>query len=94
MTKPQDTTLQRRSGRSPVGGGFSADTSSPPLHPSDEPSTYFEIEQRRLHNPGEDKVGNLPPQPPTSPWARDPVPDEPLIDRSIEDGDTIDITKE
>jgi hypothetical protein len=50
----------------------------------DEPRTFFEIEQRRLDNPGESKVGSdvssLPPQPPTSPWASDPVPDEPLIE--------------
>ena len=28
----------------------------------------------------------IPPLPPSSPWASDPVPDEPLIDRS-DDGD-------
>jgi hypothetical protein len=44
---------------------------SPTPKPSDpEPSTYFEIEQRRLDNPGEAKVGadvsSLPPQGPTS----------------------------
>jgi hypothetical protein len=89
MTKPQDTELQRRSGRSPVlGSGTSAGISSPPLHPSDEPSTYFEIEQRRLDNPGEEAVGvvTMPPLPPTSPWASDPVGPEPTIDRT-EDGD-------
>jgi hypothetical protein len=57
-----------------------------------EPSTYFEIEQRRLVNPREEKVGgdisSLPELPATSPWSRDPVPDEPTIDRR-EDGDTL-----
>jgi hypothetical protein len=57
-----------------------------------EPSTYFEIEQRRLNNPGESKVGSdvsqLPPQPSGSPWSEDPVPPEPPIDRS-EDGDVM-----
>jgi hypothetical protein len=49
--------------------------------PHDEPSTYFEIEQRRLDNPGEDKPAPvMPAQPPTSPWAADPVPPEPPID--------------
>jgi hypothetical protein len=91
--KPKDNELQRQrsGGDSGIGPRVSADTSSPsPLHPTPdpEPSTYFEIEQRRLHNPGEDKVGALPPQPPTSPWATDPVPDEPTIDRS-DDGDVM-----
>jgi hypothetical protein len=99
MSKPPDNepkTLfelqRRRSGSGPVlGSGTSADSPRlPSLHPSDEPSTYFEIEQRRLDNPGEDKVGvvTMPQLPPTSPWAGDPVPDEPLIDRS-EDSDFI-----
>ena len=52
-----------------------------------EPSTYFEIEQRRLNNPGESKVGSdvsqLPPQPPSSPWGAGPQPgDELPIDRT------------
>jgi hypothetical protein len=70
-----------------------------PRKPDDpEPSTYFEIEQRRLENPGEGKVGadvsSLPPQPKSSPWSSDPCGDEPLIDRSREDGDTVNINEE
>ena len=59
---------------------------SPTPKPSDpEPSTYFEIEQQRLNNPGEGKVGadvsSLPPQPKSSPWGAGPQPgDEPLIE--------------
>jgi hypothetical protein len=57
-----------------------------------EPSTYFEIEQRRLDNPGEEKVAPvMPALPASSPWHHDPVPPEPTIDRSQEDGDTINI---
>ena len=58
-----------------------------------EPSTFFEIEQRRLVNPGEGKVSanDIPPLPPSSPWHHDPVPPEPTIDRSIEDGPTVNI---
>ena len=66
----------------------------PKPHNTDEPepSTYFEIEQQRLNNPGESKVGNdaasLPPMPASSPWGSGPGPgDELPIDRS-EDGDT------
>jgi hypothetical protein len=52
-----------------------------------EPSTYFEIEQRRLVNPREEKVGgdisSLPPLPENSPWGSGPAPGrEELIDRS------------
>jgi hypothetical protein len=64
----------------------------------DEPkpySTYFEYERQRILGPGEDKVGTsgtVPlQQPPNSPWASDPVGPEPLVDRSIEDGPTINI---
>jgi hypothetical protein len=58
-------------------------------HDDPEPSTYFEIEQNRLVNPGEEKTApTMPPLPPTSPWSADPVPPEPPIDRS-EDGDTM-----
>jgi hypothetical protein len=62
--------------------------------PDKEPATYFEIEQRRLTNPGEDKISasDIPSLPPTSPWHHDPVPAEPTIDRSREDGDTTDMT--
>jgi hypothetical protein len=75
--------------------------SAPPPKPHDsgdkEPSTYFEIEQARLDNPGEAKVGGtvhqLPPLPASSPWAGDPVGPEPTINRE-EDGDTIDINQE
>jgi hypothetical protein len=72
---------------------------SPSPKPNDsEPSTYFEIEQRRLDNPGETKVGgdvsSLPPQPKSSPWGAGPGPgDEPLINRE-EDGDKININEE
>jgi hypothetical protein len=58
-------------------------------HPCQQPpvpTTYSEIANR----PADDlpKPSNtVPPLPPTSPWARDPVPDEPLIDGSGE-GDT------
>jgi hypothetical protein len=69
-----------------------------PKPDDDEPRTFFEIEQRRLHNPGEPRVGadvaSLPPQPGGSPWSQDPSGDEPLIDRSREDGDTINIHEE
>jgi hypothetical protein len=51
-----------------------------------EPSTYFEIEQRRLVNPREEKasgdISSLPELPASSPWHHDPVPDEPTIDRT------------
>jgi hypothetical protein len=57
----------------------------------DEPATFFEIEQRRLNNPGESRVNSdfrqLPPLPASSPWASE-NPTEPLIDRT-EDGDQI-----
>jgi hypothetical protein len=58
--------------------------------PDTEPATYFEIEQRRLVNPDEEKASvgpKMPKLPSTSPWSRDPVPDEPTVDRR-EDGDT------
>jgi hypothetical protein len=94
--KPKDTELQRRSGDAPVlGSGTSADTSSPPLHPSHaerEPVTYFELQRRQLSSDPADSGGtsaDLPPLPPSSPWAGpDPVGPEPTIDRS-EDGDVM-----
>ena len=76
-------------GRSRSSGSF--EMSRPKTHDDPEPSTYFEIEQRRLNNPGEDKVAPVMPQlPPESPWAAENQP-EPTIDRSIEDGPTINI---
>jgi hypothetical protein len=49
-----------------------------------EPTTYFQIEQRRAANPGKEKIGDskLPRLPPESPWHSNPVPDEPTIDRT------------
>jgi hypothetical protein len=97
MTKPQDTELQRRPSADPVlGRGTSADHLQPPLRPGDrEAVTYFELEQRR-RSLSDDPVppsgisADIPPLPASSPWASDPVPDEPTIDRT-EDGDTINI---
>jgi hypothetical protein len=92
MTKP--TELQRRSGSGPdIAPGTSADNSSPPLHPlrpgDREPTTYFELQRKGLSSDPDSLRGisaEIPPLPPSSPWASDPVPDEPLIDRS-DDGD-------
>jgi hypothetical protein len=56
-----------------------------------EPSTYYEIEKNRLVNPGESRSGGVPKLPPESPWAADVVGPEPTIDRSQEDGNTINI---
>jgi hypothetical protein len=64
-----------------------------PARPPDidkEPSTFYEIEKRRLENPGESRSGGVPKLPPESPWAAEQLP-EPTIDRSREDGNTIDI---
>jgi hypothetical protein len=49
-----------------------------------EPSTYFEIEQRRLDNPGEEKAApTMPALPASSPWSAENVlPDELPIDRT------------
>jgi hypothetical protein len=94
MTK--DTELQRRPSADPVlGSGTNADHLRPPLRPGDrEPVTLFELERRKSAGPGEDTPAlpgaAFPPLPSSSPWARDPVPDEPTIDRT-EDGDTINI---
>jgi hypothetical protein len=58
-----------------------------------EPSTFFEVEQRRRRHP-ELGVGEIsgdmkyPRLPSNSPWASDPVPAEEPIDRS-EDGPII-----
>jgi hypothetical protein len=67
-----------------------------PKPPDDpEPVSYFQLQQQRRPNPGEEKVSSdistLPPQPAGSPWAADPSGDEPTIDRSNEDGPTINI---
>jgi hypothetical protein len=65
-------------------------------HSDDEPeaTTYFQVQRNRdgLPEPGESKPAPvMPPLPPTSPWHHDPVPAEPTIDRSQEDGDFINI---
>jgi hypothetical protein len=51
-----------------------------------EPVSYFTLEQRRG---GETRLGGqpMPKLPASSPWSGDPVPAEPLVDRS-EDSDT------
>jgi hypothetical protein len=63
-----------------------------------EVTTYFQVQRNRdgLPEPGEEKVAPvMPALPPTSPWSAENVlPDEPTIDRSIEDGPTIDINQE
>jgi hypothetical protein len=48
-----------------------------------EPTSYFQLERRRrqLDEPGENEPGDFPALPETSPWSRDPVPDEPTINR-------------
>ena len=65
-------------------------------HSGNEPevTTYFQLQRNRdgLPEPGEEKPAPvMPPLPPSSPFASDPVGPEPLIDRSIEDGPTINI---
>ena len=65
-------------------------TSKPHNKDELEVTTYFQLQRNRdgLPEIGESKpVPVMPPLPPTSPWHRDPVPDEPTIDRR-EDGDT------
>jgi hypothetical protein len=70
-------------------------TQQPPdIGNDDKPaSTYFEWQRRSINNPekkGEGgDVSSLPAMPASSPWAADPVPPEPLIDRSAEDGDVM-----
>jgi hypothetical protein len=71
-----------------------------PIPPLDddprEPISYFTLEERRRSS--DVKLGGEPlttPLPASSPWsAQNVLPDEPLIDRSIEDGPTIDINQE
>jgi hypothetical protein len=54
----------------------------------DQPRTWFEWERRKISQPELKGLNQeLPPQPAGSPWAADPVPDEPLINRE-EDGPT------
>jgi hypothetical protein len=60
-----------------------------------EVTTYFQIQRNRdgLPEPGESKPAPvMPPLPASSPWsAHNMIPDEPTIDRSIEDGPTTNI---
>jgi hypothetical protein len=60
-----------------------------------EVTTYFELQRNRdgLPEPGESKPAPvMPPLPPASPWsAENMTPDEPTVDRSIEDGPFINI---
>jgi hypothetical protein len=63
-------------------------------HSDDEVTTYHQLQRNRdgLPEPGEDKPApTMPKLPASSPWHHDPVPAEPTIDRSQEDGDTINI---
>ena len=63
-------------------------------HTEPEATTYFQLQRNRdgLPEPGESKPAPvMPPLPPSSPFASDPVGPEPLIDRSIEDGPFINI---
>ena len=66
-------------------------------HSDDRPdaTTYFELQRNRdgLPEPGESKPAPvMPPLPASSPWsAENMIPDEPTVDRSIEDGDFINI---
>jgi hypothetical protein len=60
-----------------------------------EPVTYWELERRRSSSDPDHLTGisaDLPPLPPSSPWAADPVPPEEPIDRR-EDGDFIQPTE-
>jgi hypothetical protein len=68
-------------------------------HSDDElgATTYFQLQRNRdgIPEPGEEKPAPvMPTLPPSSPWHHDPVPAEPTIDRSREDGDTIDMTEQ
>jgi hypothetical protein len=55
--------------------------------PEPEPTSYFLLEQRRRLLDDERGIADAYPRLPTSsPWASDPVPAEPLINRS-EDSD-------
>jgi hypothetical protein len=60
-----------------------------------EPVSYFELQRRRdgLPEAREPEPGDIPKLPPESPWAAEQLP-EPTIDRSREDGNTIDMTQE
>jgi hypothetical protein len=59
--------------------------------PNDEATTYFQVQRNRdgLPEPGESiPAPVMPPLPPSSPFASDPVGPEPLVDRS-EDSDVM-----
>jgi hypothetical protein len=67
----------------------------PPKTPADDApaKTYFE-HAWKFPEPSGAKPGDAYPKlPSTNPWARDPVPDEPSIDRR-EDSDTTNMTEE
>jgi hypothetical protein len=76
-----------------IEGSVMSNTQQPPDIDDDRPLTYFELQRRLSANPelgpSPPKPGDeqLPPLPPDSPWAGDPVGPEPLINRT-EDGDT------
>jgi hypothetical protein len=78
-------------------GGPREDLAMPKPHSDDRPeaTTYFELQSNRdgLPEPGESKPAPvMPPLPASSPWsAENMIPDEPTIDRSSEDGLTINI---
>jgi hypothetical protein len=62
----------------------------------DEPKTLFELQRRRDQIPElrEGEInGKVPQLPASSPWACDPVPPEPSIDRR-EDGPTVNIEED
>ena len=57
-------------------------------------TTYYEVQRNRdsVAEAGEAKPGDVPKLPATSPWsAENMIPDEPTVDRSIEDGPFINI---
>jgi hypothetical protein len=65
-------------------------------HNEPEATTYFQLQRNRdgLPEPGESKPAPaMPKLPPESPWAAEQLP-EPTIDRSREDGPTVNIHEE
>jgi hypothetical protein len=71
-------------------------TSKPHSNDAPEATTYFELQRNRdgLPEIGEEKPAPvMPPLPPESPWAAEQLP-EPTIDRSREDGSTVNINEE